>query len=336
MKDLTCPICHEKLEISDVSPSVKCANCCSFFTKKRRTWDFRTALEDQAEDWDSLKFDLCYQKIGRFIDGYEHARRSGIPRFVEDYRLSQVKDKIAKLLVSQNHGHLLDVGCGNGWYALRLKEKWNFSGKITCVDASPFQINVLLDEIEKRNVNDISALSANGEMLPFADDYFDKVVITEVLEHVASPEKVIKEISRVIKPGGKLFMTTPSGPMCRFWKTLLWPAQQLKRLFVPRRTYPDDQVYDVPLSKSAITKLINKTDLKILEYSKSVFLPHESYLQFIPLPILRLMLILAKILEAAGPVAMFLGLHHIMIINKPWHSHPVIINHKSLLQKAQK
>ena len=154
-------------------------------------------------------------------------------------------------------------------------------------------------------------------MLPFEDNYFDSVLMTEVLEHVASPESVFQEISRVLKPGGTLYLTTPSAPICRFWRMVFWPAQQVKRLFVPQRTNPEDQVYDVPLSKSEIIGHINGAGLELSEYFKSIFLPHESYLQFFPKPILHTLLLSAKFIEAIGPLGMFMGLHHIMIVNKP-------------------
>ncbi len=324
MKDLVCPVCHNHLKVEEDTPRIKCENCGIFYTKKRRTWDFRSNLNVKSEDWNSLQFDICYQKIGKFIDGYEHAKRSGIPKFIEDYRLSKVKDCLAQYITSKNHGHLLDLGCGNGWYALRLKEKWGYSGEITGVDVSPFQINVFKNEIEKRKLTNIKVYCANSEVLPFPDSYFDKIVLTEVLEHVMSPTNTIREISRVLKPGGTLYLSTPSGPICKFWKIVVWPVQKIKRIFVPRKTKPEDQIYDVPLSKNSIVKMISQNDLKIITYFKSILLPHESYLQFIPIPLLRIMLKLAKTLEQVNVINMFLGLHYMFIVNKPWHSNPVI------------
>lgn len=53
---------------------------------------------------------------------------------------------------------------------------------------------------------DVHAL---GHSLPFKDGVFDVVLCTEVLEHVPDPEKVLREISRVLKESGCLVMTTP-------------------------------------------------------------------------------------------------------------------------------
>jgi SAM-dependent methyltransferase len=49
----------------------------------------------------------------------------------------------------------------------------------------------------------------DGFTLPFKDNYFDLVVSFEVFEHVFNLEDILTELRRVIKPGGKLYFTTP-------------------------------------------------------------------------------------------------------------------------------
>lgn len=49
----------------------------------------------------------------------------------------------------------------------------------------------------------------DGLTIPFDNAYFDKVICTQVLEHATDPEVLIKEIGRVLKPGGKAFITMP-------------------------------------------------------------------------------------------------------------------------------
>lgn len=51
---------------------------------------------------------------------------------------------------------------------------------------------------------------ARGEQIPFREGSFDLVICTQVLEYVAEPQRVIDEIYRVLKPGGKLVMSVPS------------------------------------------------------------------------------------------------------------------------------
>ena len=50
---------------------------------------------------------------------------------------------------------------------------------------------------------------SNLVRLPFDDDLFDVVLCTQVLEHVPEPQRVLNELSRVLKPGGKLYLSAP-------------------------------------------------------------------------------------------------------------------------------
>lgn len=49
----------------------------------------------------------------------------------------------------------------------------------------------------------------DGQTIPFADNFFDFTICTQVLEHVADPENLLREISRTLKPGGQVFLTMP-------------------------------------------------------------------------------------------------------------------------------
>jgi len=51
---------------------------------------------------------------------------------------------------------------------------------------------------------------ARGEQLPFANERFDLVICTQVLQYVPEPAVVIREIARVLKPGGYFFLSVPS------------------------------------------------------------------------------------------------------------------------------
>lgn len=92
-------------------------------------------------------------------------------------------------------GRLLDAGAGGRPYLPLYKE---FFASTVSIDmpASP---------------HDIAGLDVAGTLhcLPFRDGEFDCIICTEVFEHVPDPFQAMKECSRVLKPGGKLFMSTP-------------------------------------------------------------------------------------------------------------------------------
>jgi SAM-dependent methyltransferase len=59
------------------------------------------------------------------------------------------------------------------------------------------------------SVNEAVDIVCDGHDLPFADDQFDFVVLTAVLEHVLEPDRIVRELSRVLKVGGIVFAVTP-------------------------------------------------------------------------------------------------------------------------------
>jgi SAM-dependent methyltransferase len=103
-------------------------------------------------------------------------------------------------------GRVLDVGCGAGLVADRILQLpghyigFDFGGPHVEYAQKKFSV---VDEQMK-----VSILRADGELLPFADDSMDVVVMTEVIEHLLRPERAVWEVARVLKPGGVFLMTT--------------------------------------------------------------------------------------------------------------------------------
>ncbi len=99
---------------------------------------------------------------------------------------------------------VLDVGCGGGL----LSEPFAALGcHVTGIDRSAPTLMAARVHAEKSGLG-IRYLEASAESLPFAAQTFDVVVCCDVLEHVDDLEKVIGEISRVLKPGGVFFFDT--------------------------------------------------------------------------------------------------------------------------------
>ncbi len=313
---VVCPICRSQLDGS-ACDSIACTGCGRRFQFDDGVLDLRVHFENTDTGWSAEHFDNVYRQEGGFLDGYGHAARSGIPAFAEDYRLARVKDAIAAEIVGNHHGRLLDIGCGNGWFALRLREDWRFEGPIAGVDIAPIRVRRFLSESQRRGVDAIIACAANAESLPFPSAHFDHVLLTEVLEHVSRPGQVLNEVFRVLRPGGCAYITTPSARACRFWRIVAEPWRRARRVIRPPRSTQENSVYDTPLSAKSLRCHIDDAGLTLKRMTKAVCLPHESYLQFIPSPVLRGIVAAAHILESAGPTLMFFGLHYIVIVRKP-------------------
>ncbi len=99
------------------------------------------------------------------------------------------------------NGPVLDVGCGNGIYTQWLAKK---AGHAVGVDHN--QKNLAWAKSEFPNCDFVFS---NGENLPFADESFGAVMLTEVLEHTRDDRQTLQEIARVTKSGGTLLVSTP-------------------------------------------------------------------------------------------------------------------------------
>ncbi|MCX5896482.1 MAG: methyltransferase domain-containing protein [Proteobacteria bacterium] len=97
---------------------------------------------------------------------------------------------------------VLDVGSGTGYFA----EKMRSSGATTvCLD-SAFE-NLL--SITQRQKKHLLLINAQAEHLPLRNESFDKILCSEVLEHIAVDRGVLKELVRILRPGGILVITVP-------------------------------------------------------------------------------------------------------------------------------
>jgi SAM-dependent methyltransferase len=96
----------------------------------------------------------------------------------------------------QAHGVLLDVGCGVKPYKKIFDP---FVETYYGTEYSP----------ESGYRGNRADVASDAAALPFADESFDTILCTEVMEHVAYPEKVIEEFARVLKPDGIVITTAP-------------------------------------------------------------------------------------------------------------------------------
>ncbi len=308
-----CPHCAALLDTQMRTNHLFCNACGIKFLKRGSVWDFRTFLVCEKNDWRADDFEKAYSHLSVIEDAFTHADCSGIPRFIEEYRISRCKDFLAQWIVAGSPHAILDVGCGSGWFDFRLRDKFGYSGTIAGVDVSPHNISLFITEISKRAEGKITAFAANGESLPFADNTFDKVVMTEVLEHVANPRRVIEEAHRVLRDTGELLLSTPSAPMRFFWKALFHVPRLLRHLIAPPSvSSPGRTPYDTPVPYREIRRMLSECGFDLTVHRTAVFLPHESYIQFFPRPAQHAFLALALLLEGVGWPAAFLGLHHLV------------------------
>ncbi len=100
-------------------------------------------------------------------------------------------------------GKVLDIGCGPG---LLTKEVASRSQEfhVSCVDISPYAIE--LAKKNCKNLRNISFKIGSVDNLPFADNGFDLVLCKDSFHEFPHPKQALKEILRVVKPNGLLYL----------------------------------------------------------------------------------------------------------------------------------
>ncbi len=106
--------------------------------------------------------------------------------------------------------HVLDVGCGRAWVAAMLCPR---NIHVCSLDISPTNPSKALQTYPFSNH---SAVAADAMSLPFADNSFDCVIASEIIEHLPHPELFVPELLRVLKPGGRLLVSTPYKEKLRY------------------------------------------------------------------------------------------------------------------------
>lgn len=128
------------------------------------------------------------------------------------------------MIRSGNPGKILDIGCGRGWMLSLLRDKkWDVYGTELSQGSSSFAktelgVNVLTKKVEDCN---------------FETSFFDVITLWHVLEHLPDPVSSLKEVNRVMKVGGVLYVEVPDfgGIQSRFFGNKWFHVDAPRHLF---------------------------------------------------------------------------------------------------------
>lgn len=119
---------------------------------------------------------------------------------------------------------ILDCGCGRGFY-IKLLSLFNFPTEIIGIDLN--QKYLSLAKKTTQDSNKVKLIQGSVYQLPFADNYFDLVIASEILEHLEYDQKAIIEIKRVMKKNALLIITVPNYHFPLLWDPLNWIMMKL-------------------------------------------------------------------------------------------------------------
>lgn len=143
---------------------------------------------------------------------------------VGDMSLKRRARRIIEETNPQTGEAIIDLGCGTGYY-LYLLSNLPLNLKLTGFDND----KKALEEARLLLFNNESINFIMGDMhkMPFKDKSFDKIVMSEVLEHVENDEQALKEVYRILKPNGILVISVPSINYPFFWDPINFILQHV-------------------------------------------------------------------------------------------------------------
>jgi len=155
---------------------------------------------------------------------------------------------------------IVDLGCGNGYYLYLLNNVPIKNLSVVGIDSDANALQAINGYVRNRNIN---LKKANLEQIPLRDNSFDKAIISEVIEHVENPSKVLAEIRRILKPNGTLLLTTPNINYPFFWDPVNWFLQRVFHTHIKSgfwagiwnqhlRLYTKDQIFELMIKNGFI------------------------------------------------------------------------------------
>lgn len=165
-----------------------------------REWRFsRKALVDWLSSGDSQAYSSSESETKDFFNrvapDWEDIRRG--------YYDESVRDRLIEMKLLKSNMAIADLGAGDGYISRSVA---GMVQKVVAVDLSAEMLKELRKKAEEAGIGNIETLEGDGCDLPLANSSVDVVCSSMYLHHIDEPEMAVKEMKRVLKPGGTVFL----------------------------------------------------------------------------------------------------------------------------------
>lgn len=158
-----------------------------------------------------------FDNIAQSYDAFNHMTSVAIDKTWRKRSLKRFVDKTAPQ-------QILDIACGTGDYAIAIAKAMNKGSHVTGLDLSEGMLKVMEEKVARLGMNEfISMEQGDSENMRFEDGCFDCATIGFGIRNFENRPKGLREILRVLKPGGKLVileLSVPSNPVIRWFFNL--------------------------------------------------------------------------------------------------------------------
>jgi ubiquinone/menaquinone biosynthesis C-methylase UbiE len=113
------------------------------------------------------------------------------------------RKRMLGILAPQPGERLLEIGPGTGYYTFAMAER---AGQVDVFDIQQEMLDHVMREADRRGVTNVQPALGDAQALPYAENSFDAVVLVAVLGEIPDQQQALREVERVLKPGGRLIV----------------------------------------------------------------------------------------------------------------------------------
>lgn len=170
----------------------------------------RIELTDTAHD------QVVQRQFGEQADAYlQSAVHAAGPELAE----------LANAVAPSLQARVLDLGCGAGHVSFQVAP---LAGEVVAYDLSPEMLKVVAAAADEKRLGNINVQQGAAERLPFADESFDFVFSRFSAHHWRDPAQALREVRRVLKPGGQVAFVDVVSPGVALLDTYLQAVEILR------------------------------------------------------------------------------------------------------------
>lgn len=188
------------------------------------------------------------------------------------YNFITRRDSVVSLIDGDHYKKILDIGCGTGDYAPFLYSDGN------CYFGMDFSFSMVKHAKDRYQQSDhcVRFLSADALYLPYPSKCFDLIIAVGFIEYIKSNDKFLKELQRVIKPGGTLIVQSYQTDLFR--KLIKLPGINILRRIAGKIYRKMKGIafvqfqFHQPYSKAQLDGLLAKYGFRIIDYRYNNFI----------------------------------------------------------------
>jgi ubiquinone/menaquinone biosynthesis C-methylase UbiE len=114
--------------------------------------------------------------------------------------------RLREILEPESGERVLEIGPGTGYYTLELAEWVGDEGAVEIFDLQQEMLEHTMRAAADRGLANVRPTQGDAQSLPYDDDYFDAAVLVTVLGEIPDQDAALRELERVLKPGGRLIV----------------------------------------------------------------------------------------------------------------------------------